>query len=68
MKTWLLGYELTDTVMVFTPEAVHVLTSKKKIEFLKQVENPKEKTGDEPAVKLIMRDRVSLCQHVDCIS
>lgn len=59
-QLWLLGYELSDTVMVFTPDAVYFLSSKKKIEFLKQVENSKDKTGDEPAVKLLVRDRVSL--------
>lgn len=59
IQTWLLGYELTDTVMLFTKEALYFLSSKKKIEFLKPVESPKDKTGDDPAVELLVRDRVS---------
>lgn len=58
-QSWLLGYELSDTIMVFTADTVYFLSSKKKIEFLRQIENPKEKTGDEPTVKLLVRDKVS---------
>lgn len=35
------------------------LASKKKIEFLKQIENGKDET-DLPPVKLLIRDRVSI--------
>lgn len=45
--------------MVFTSDTIYFLSSKKKIEFLKQIENPKEKTGDEPVVKLLVKDKVS---------
>lgn len=57
-QSWLLGYELTDTVTVFTADCVYFLSSKKKIEFLKQIEDHKE--PNVPTVKLLVRDRVSL--------
>lgn len=56
-QQWLIGYELTDTISVFTESAVHFLSSKKKIELLKQLENHKEENV--PTIKLIVRDRVS---------
>lgn len=56
-QIWLLGYELTDTVIVFTEDAVYFLSSKKKIGFLKQIENHKDK-DDGPSVKFLIRDRV----------
>lgn len=51
------GYELTDTVSVFTAEGIYIVASKKKVEFLKPAENVKE--SDCPFVKLITREKVS---------
>lgn len=51
------GYELTDTVSVFTSDGVHIIASKKKVEFLKPAENVKD--SDCPSVKLITREKVS---------
>lgn len=55
-QQWLIGYELTDTIAVFTEDAVHFLASKKKIELLRQLENNKEENV--PSIKLTVRDRV----------
>lgn len=57
LQTWLLGYELTDTISLFAADGIYFLTGKKKIEFLKQIENCK--IEGVPEIKLLTRDRVS---------
>ena len=44
--------------MVLCEKAVYFLASKKKIDFIKQVENTGEGDGLVPALKFLLRDKV----------
>lgn len=58
LQIWLLGYELRDTIIVIAKQGIYFLASKKKIDFLKQIENIE---GDNiPPIKLLVREKVIL--------
>ena len=57
LQSWLLGYELPDTVLVMTEENIIFLSSKKKIEFLRPLESNLDSSKTVPDVKLLVRDK-----------
>merc|ERR1739838_689692 len=55
LQTWLVGYELTETGMVFCKDEFFVLTGKKKLEFLDRA--TKNSPASLPKINLLKRER-----------
>ena len=58
-QIWLFGYELADTLAMFCADEIHILSSKKKIEFLRPLEPALAKREDLPDLKLLVRNKVT---------
>lgn len=50
--------------MILAEETISFLASKKKIEFLRKVENQKTEETEVPPVKLFVRDRVCILNNL----
>ena len=57
-QLWLFGYELTDTLCVFCEEEFHIVTSKKKIEFLQPALPVAEEEKGLPSISVHVRSKV----------
>ncbi|KAG1714064.1 FACT complex subunit spt16 [Nymphon striatum] len=57
IQTWLLGYELPNTIIVLCHNAIYFLASDKKVDLLRNIENDKENENGIPPIKLLVREK-----------
>lgn len=69
LQLWLFGYELADTLCVFCANEIHILSSKKKIDFIKPLEETLASKPDLPKLKLYTRNKADNdVQHFQAIA
>ncbi|XKL65902.1 hypothetical protein PGB90_009322 [Kerria lacca] len=56
LQIWLFGYDINDVIMIFTLNSIHFMASRKKIDFLRQVEQHKNEIAV-PPIKLYIRNK-----------
>lgn len=56
-QTWLFDYEISDIIMVFCNQCMYFLATKKKIDFLRPIQDKPDGITNVPKVELLVRDK-----------
>lgn len=57
IQEWLFNIEIPDILMIFGKTKIHFLATKKKIDFLKPLQDREQKNGKVPKVELLIRNK-----------